>query len=102
MPANTNQCPLPKQQAMRHSRLSSDIAGKIGNTTVMALDSRFCSENVCYSVRDGTIVYRDRNHHLTATFSRSLEPDFRQRLDATVTVGKRFGNLDLRDHAASR
>ncbi|MGE0056315.1 MAG: acyltransferase family protein [Hyphomicrobium sp.] len=86
MAANTNQCALPKQQAIKYSRLSSDIAGKIEHITTLALDGRFCSENVCYSVRDGTIVYRDRNHHLTATFSRRLEPDFRQLLDATATI----------------
>jgi hypothetical protein len=44
------------------------------------LASRICVDNPCSAVVDNMIVYRDE-HHLTATFSRSLGPDLERLLD---------------------
>lgn len=93
-PSNTNQCALPRQKAMQYSQLTSALAKKMGGIRLLDLSNHFCSDNVCYSARDGAIVYRDRSHHLTATFSRTLKPEFRQLLDATAIGTKRFGNSD--------
>ena len=37
---------------------------------------RFCGRNSCPAVKDGNVVYRGDDNHLTATFSRTLAPAF--------------------------
>lgn len=48
-------------------------AAAVPGTTVVDLSSYLCTKTVCPIVIGGVIVYKDR-HHLTKTYSESLEP----------------------------
>jgi SGNH domain (fused to AT3 domains) len=78
----SHQCAEPKPSAMSYSQLAQDVAR---SRAVRALDLNdyFCNAHVCHSVRDGEIVYRDRSHHLTASFSLKLAPAYLSLLRAT-------------------
>ena len=58
------------------------VARTVANVGVLDLTDRFCARNVCPAIRDGIIVYRGDNNHLTASFSRTLAPEFRNLLGA--------------------
>jgi peptidoglycan/LPS O-acetylase OafA/YrhL len=58
-------------------------ASGLGNVGFIDLSDALCGADNCYLQVGGMIVYRDMDH-LTATFSESLEPLLRQRLDDSL------------------
>ena len=71
-----NHCGLPRMTALNRSAVVEVSARKVNGIEVFDLANRFCGPNVCYSVINGMIVYRDAGHHLTATFARTLDEPF--------------------------
>lgn len=69
-------CGRPRGEATAYSEIERDVAANVPGVNLVDLADRFCGPNVCYSVRDGKIVYRDRHHHLTRTFALTLAPSF--------------------------
>ncbi len=69
-------CGLPRARVTAYSALEQEVVATVSGVALVDLADRFCGPNVCYSVRDGKIVYRDRNHHLTRTFALTLAPTF--------------------------
>ncbi len=89
-PVATNHCPQPRPSATSYSRLTeATFAGAPQSVRIVSLTDQFCNANVCHSVRDGVIVYRDNAHHLTATFSLRLAPAFMRMLRDESGVGSR-------------
>jgi peptidoglycan/LPS O-acetylase OafA/YrhL len=74
--APDDDCPMPRGRAIGADALEQTAAARVPGVRLLDLSHRFCGGNACYSVRSDTIVYRDHAHHLTATFSRTLEADF--------------------------
>jgi peptidoglycan/LPS O-acetylase OafA/YrhL len=58
----------------------TQAAGRFGNVTTMDLNDLVCPEGTCVAERQGRIVFRD-NQHMTASFARSLGPDFARKID---------------------
>ncbi|HRD74823.1 MAG TPA: acyltransferase family protein [Hyphomicrobiaceae bacterium] len=85
--ATSDRCGRPRGNATAYSSLDLEVAATVAGVRLVDLADRFCGPNVCYSFRDGMIVYRDRHHHLTAAFSRSLSSDFK-RLLQDVELGR--------------
>lgn len=52
----------------------------MSRVNLVDLNTKFCSTTTCRVVIGNIMVYRD-NHHMTATFARSLYPYLRNRLD---------------------
>lgn len=50
-----------------------------GNVQMVDLTDRICDESWCPAIKDGTIIYQD-DHHLTATFTETLAPEFTKQL----------------------
>ncbi len=70
-------CGTPKNEALNAYAPELEVARKIPNVDMLDLTDSFCGRNVCYAMIDGKIVYRDKTH-ITATFSKSLAPQFAQ------------------------
>jgi hypothetical protein len=62
----------------------------IPRVSFVDLNPRLCNAQTCRVVIGNTLVYRD-NHHLTATFARSLHPHFRRLLEPTLRQGAAVG-----------
>ncbi|MBL0405042.1 acyltransferase [Microvirga aerilata] len=58
---------------------SSRLASKPGNVSFIDLSDHFCDPARCLAVVGNLLVYRD-NHHMTASFSRSLAVPLEERL----------------------
>jgi len=72
------QCATPRPQAVDVEMPEIEVARSVPNIGVLDLTDRFCNNNVCPAVRDGIIVYRGDNHHLTASFSLTLASEFKR------------------------
>jgi hypothetical protein len=72
-----HECATPRPEAVDPDMPDIAVARTIANVGVLDLTDRFCARNVCPAIRDGIIVYRGDNSHLTASFSRTLAPEFR-------------------------
>ena len=72
------ECATPRPQAVDGEMPDLQVARSVANIGVLDLTDRFCGRNVCPAVKDGIIVYRGDNNHLTATFSLTLAPDFQR------------------------
>jgi len=72
------ECATPRPQAVDWEMPDLEVARSVPNIGVLDLTNRFCGRNVCPAVKDGIIVYRGDNNHLTATFSLTLAPDFQR------------------------
>jgi len=78
-------CAMPRSRALSPVPAPDlAVAGAFANVNKVDLSHRFCGRNVCYSLRDGVIVYSDHAHHLTSTFARSLKADFKNLLASTI------------------
>ena len=58
-------------------------AAELAGVAMIDLAGRICTGSPCPAVVDNMIVYRDE-HHLTATFSRSLGPALDRALEKVV------------------
>jgi peptidoglycan/LPS O-acetylase OafA/YrhL len=72
-----HECATPRPLALDEEMPDIVAARSVQNIGVLDLTDRFCSRNACSVVRDGIIVYRD-DHHLTASFSLTLAPEFQR------------------------
>jgi hypothetical protein len=73
-------CATAKKRALSAHAVMERKAAEQAGVAMIDLASRICVDNPCSAVVDNMIVYRDE-HHLTATFSRSLGPDLERLLD---------------------
>jgi hypothetical protein len=71
-----DQCGMARQRAIPVEQIDKDAAATLPGVRIIDLADQFCGLNVCYSVKDDLIVYRDHAHHLTASFSMRLAPAF--------------------------
>jgi peptidoglycan/LPS O-acetylase OafA/YrhL len=60
-------CATPRPQAVDGEMLDLQVARSVPNIGVLDLTDRFCGRNACPAVKDGIIVYRGDDNHLTAT-----------------------------------
>lgn len=79
-PTRPEQCATAVGSALSRQFLRDGPAAERSGATLVDPASWFCGPEVCPAVIDSTIVYRD-DHHVTATFSRTLAP----RLDAALS-----------------
>jgi len=83
--------PFARACEYERSRALSNVAVAAQNEAARGLDVRFidmndqiCPTARCSVVRNGVVVFTDDNH-LTASFSRSVAPTLRERLEVAVT-----------------
>lgn len=78
-------CEIDKSVGLSPGELRAEESAMQGLTGVDYIDltDHFCVGNVCPSIKDGMIVYRDDNH-LTSTFAESLTPVLEARLVPTL------------------
>jgi peptidoglycan/LPS O-acetylase OafA/YrhL len=68
-------CADPEKTALiRDPLFEAARADKSGKVTALDLTSRFCKDGTCYGVVGGVVAYFDQGH-MSATFSRTLEPE---------------------------
>jgi ABC-type Fe3+-hydroxamate transport system substrate-binding protein len=79
-----SECATPRPQAIDAETPDVMVAKRIPGVRVLDLTDRFCGRNSCPAVKDGNVVYRGDDNHLTATFSRTLAPAF---LDVLIETG---------------
>jgi len=74
-PSDLAACADPEKTALvRDPLFEAARVDRSGKVTTLDLTSRFCDEGTCYGVVGGVIAYFDQGH-MSATFSRTLEPD---------------------------
>lgn len=78
-PTRPELCATAASDALSGQLLRDGPAAERSGATLVDPISWFCGSEVCPAVIDSTIVYRDE-HHVTATFSRTLAP----RVDAAL------------------
>jgi SGNH domain-containing protein len=78
-PAAPDLCATAARDALAEQLLRDGPAAERSGATLIDPTPWFCGPQVCPAVIDSTIVYRDE-HHVTATFSRTLA----QRIDAAL------------------
>ncbi len=67
-------------------------AAPFRNVRVIDMIGSVCPNGVCHAELDGMVVFRDEQH-MTASFARSLAPDFGKRLDSVVEADKSLHRL---------
>jgi peptidoglycan/LPS O-acetylase OafA/YrhL len=73
-------CSDPARTALiRDPLFEAAKADTSGRVTALDLTDRFCRQGTCYGVIGGVIAYFDQGH-MSATFSRTLEPDLSRAL----------------------
>lgn len=81
----SGECGTPRAAAFGYLEHIESLAQSIPGTTVIDLSAYYCKDDFCPSVIGNVIVYRDQ-HHLTATFARTLaqpvEDGLRRALEA--------------------
>jgi peptidoglycan/LPS O-acetylase OafA/YrhL len=70
-------CGTPRRDAVDWGMPDVEMARRIPTIHVLDLSDYICGPHVCPAVKDEAIIYRD-NTHLTATFSKTLAPEFRK------------------------
>jgi peptidoglycan/LPS O-acetylase OafA/YrhL len=89
-------CATPRPQAIDQDMPDVVVARTVPSVEVLDLSDRLCGLNVCPAVKNGIIVYRGDDNHLTASFSRTLAPEFRNVLERAAgrseTIGNRTGH----------
>lgn len=81
-PADVRPCALSRAVAFTSLfGVREERAATISGAGLVDLIPSICPAMPCQVIRNGMIVYRD-NHHLTATFSRSLAPELGLALEA--------------------
>lgn len=68
-------CTMDKSEVLNPAVFEAEKAGVQGlpNVHLIDLTDQFCKGNVCWTVRNGMIMYRDQQH-ITGTFADSLTP----------------------------
>ncbi|WP_410055418.1 acyltransferase family protein [Phycicoccus sp. M110.8] len=77
-------CDNPASKALESDPLAAaSRADRTGMVTTLDLTDRFCRAGTCHQVIGGLLAYFDHGH-LTATFTRTLEPDIGAALDRVM------------------
>jgi hypothetical protein len=69
-------CRTPRAEALQTEAPEVLVARSVAGIGLLDLSDRICDANYCPAVKDGQIVYRADNNHITATVSLGLAPDF--------------------------
>lgn len=86
--ADPSMCERPRSQVVPSPDVVAVAALRSG-APIVDLTAQFCPDATCPAVRADVLVYRDGNH-MTATYARSLAPQFEQSLADQL-------DTDLRD-----
>jgi hypothetical protein len=73
-------CPLPRNRAIPYERrikgwLRDQMTHLPGNPRLIQVNGRFCGPNRCRGYKGGIHTFFD-DHHLSATRTRTLKPEF--------------------------
>jgi len=88
-----NRCTTPREEALRLANAIQPAAAGLPGSAAIDLTPWICPAATCPVVIGNVLIYRDE-HHLTATFARSLAPFLRQTLDGLRTSHFDNGVLD--------
>ena len=81
---DAERCAIPRSEAFNPSiRAAQAIVAEQHGGAVVDLSDYFCNATTCPAVIGATLVYSDE-HHVTATFSRSLADVLEERLAAVL------------------
>lgn|GEM_PF-2120272 len=69
-------CVTPRAEAYPNGTPDVDVAAMVPGVGLLDLADRLCDSKSCPAMKDGLIVYRADNNHITATISLGLAPDF--------------------------
>ncbi|MFC5711388.1 acyltransferase family protein [Thalassorhabdus alkalitolerans] len=73
------ECAIDREEILPSNSPWEKLDNPPSNVHYADLSDSFCEEDVCYSVVDNVLVYRDF-HHLTATFSKKIAPELKEEL----------------------
>lgn len=73
-------CSMPRDEALSAVLPWENTPGLPSNVIYADLSDYFCDETTCYSVIGNVVVYRDQ-HHLTASYVKTLVPVLRPLID---------------------
>jgi hypothetical protein len=96
-------CNVSRSTALSEEARRAERAAVIGLSNVRWVDSaeQLCPNQVCPTVVDGQVVFRDGNH-LTSSFSQSLAPVLKQQIDGLGNApAKRLGPAGTADLSAA-
>jgi hypothetical protein len=74
-------CVTPRSDAFPDATPDADVAATVTGIGLLDLTDRFCASRSCPAMKDGVIVYRADNNHITAPVSLGLAPDFAKMLE---------------------
>ena len=81
---NADKCSAPRETSLNPAiRRAQVVAAELHGAAVIDLTDFFCNEKSCPAVIGATLVYSDE-HHLTATFSRTLAPILERKLRSVL------------------
>jgi peptidoglycan/LPS O-acetylase OafA/YrhL len=69
-------CLTPRSDALLADPPDVAVARMVPGIAVVDLSDRFCDARFCPAIKDGRIMFRMDNNHITATISLGLAPDF--------------------------
>ncbi len=75
-------CLTPRAEALKDDSPELPVVRSLPGIGLLDLSDRFCDAKYCPAIKDGQLVYRADNNHITATVSLWLGPDFRKLLDS--------------------
>lgn len=71
--AAARECAIPRNQAVRPENSQKEAVRRVAGARLIDLDAFYCGARRCSPVIGGVVVYRDE-HHVTATYARTLAP----------------------------
>lgn len=77
-------CGLPRSEALNEQNPALDYADRYPLLTMLDLSDAVCSSEVCRAVEGNVLIYHDE-HHLSATYVRSLKDELARQLSAATT-----------------
>jgi peptidoglycan/LPS O-acetylase OafA/YrhL len=69
-------CVTPRSEAYPNGAPDIEVTATFPDVGLLDLIDRFCDSKSCPAMKDGQIVYRADNSHITAAISLGLAPDF--------------------------
>jgi peptidoglycan/LPS O-acetylase OafA/YrhL len=78
-------CAKPRRPVTRMDLLSSLASRRPGLTEFLSLDRYFCTARECHAVIGGLVAYSD-DHHISASYARTLAPFVAPRLHEAMRV----------------
>lgn len=81
-------CRTPSSDAFPHSGLETRAAEGLQSVDVIDLNGRICPGRMCEPIIGNALVYRDQ-HHLSATYARTLAPYLEEKTEALLPPGSR-------------